>query len=437
VVTLHRNGYAAYPVGGGVRDSLLGRKCSDWDVATSAHPEQVMALFEKTVPTGIKHGTVTVILGERKVEVTTFRAESAYSDGRHPDRVQFLDSLEEDLKRRDFCINAMAYDLKHNRIIDPFGGMEDLRRGIIRAVGDPLERFMEDGLRPLRAIRFAAQLDFTVEERTFAAIGQARENFRRVAPERVREEILKLLSVSNAWQGVELLRLSGLMEDIFPELLAGVGFLQNLFHRYDVYQHTIQCLRKARGDGVLKLAVLLHDLGKPATAEGPEGQRTFYGHEKKSAQLARQIMQRLRFSGEEIERVVTLVENHMFHYEPGWTDGAVRRLIRRVGQSRLEDLFELRRADCWGRGYLVKKGLMNLLELRLRVARVLAEQAALKVTDLAVGGHDVMRILGCPPGPQVGHVLENLLELVTDNPSLNTKEKLEEIILSIGNKTLI
>lgn len=418
-------------MGGGVRDLLLGRRVGDWDVATDARPEQVAGLFDKVIPTGIEHGTVTVMIGRSQVEVTTFRGDLGYSDGRRPDRVVFLKSLREDLKRRDFTVNAMAYDTRSDRIIDPHQGRRDLKRGVIRAVGDPLRRFAEDGLRPLRAVRFASVLGFEIEKKTFGAIAKRLKVFRKVAPERVRVELLKILGSRQAHQGIELLRDSGLLEEILPELAPGVGFAQNRFHKYDVYHHVLKCLEHARGDAVLKLAVLLHDVAKPQTAEGPEGERTFYGHEMASAEAAARVLKRLRFSNQERQRVVTLISSHMFHYLPEWTDGAVRRLVRRVGPELLEDMYELRRADAWGRGVGVRDTLANLKALKRRVAKVLAEDAALKVTDLAIGGEEVMKVLRIRPGPRVGKILDALLEQVLDDPSLNKPKKLKSLVEKI------
>lgn len=428
---LQAAGHQAYPVGGAIRDLLLDRKAGDWDVATSARPEQVAELFPRTVPTGIAHGTITVLAGRMQIEVTTFRGEVGYSDGRHPDQVVFLDSLEEDLQRRDFTVNAMAFDTRRAKIVDPFGGRRDLGAELIRAVGEPLERFREDGLRPMRAVRFACVLGFSIEEQTRRAIPDALEVFRKVAPERIREELLKILAVRQAARGIELMRQTGLLGDVLPALLPTVDFSQNRFHRHDVYHHTLRCLEKCRGDPVLKLAVLLHDVGKPEVAEGPPGAHTFYLHERRSAEIADRVMHRLRFSNADRKRVTGLIANHMFHYLPDWNDGAVRRFIRRVGPERLDDMWEMRRADAWGRGTGVRDTLANLRALRRRVEQVMAEDAALKVTDLAIDGHDVMQALGISPGPRVGRILEALLDRVLDDPSLNRRDRLLALLPGI------
>jgi tRNA nucleotidyltransferase (CCA-adding enzyme) len=401
-------------------------------VTTNALPDQIIHLFKRVIPTGVAHGTVTVLYRRRKVEVTTFRGDLGYTDGRHPDQVVFLDSLKEDLKRRDFTVNAMAYDIKARRLIDPFGGQRDLKKKVIRAVGKPIERYNEDGLRALRAIRFASVLKFEIDQPTFSAIPEAIEVFRKVAPERIKDELLKILADVNAARGIELLRSSGLLAEVIPELLPTVGFEQNQFHRYDVYNHSIKSLEHARGDGVLKLAVLLHDIGKPNSAEGPQKLRTFYGHEKQSAKMVEKIMRRLKFSNAERNRACSLISNHMFHYEPGWTDGAVRRLVRRVDPKLLKNLWEIRRADAWGRGIGVRDSLANLRILRERVEKVMQADAALKITDLAISGNEVMKILGCKAGPLVGQALEALLERVLDEPELNSPNALKKILKTLS-----
>jgi tRNA nucleotidyltransferase (CCA-adding enzyme) len=421
---LQKAGFMAYPVGGGVRDLLIGRKVMDWDVTTDATPAEVLPLFSHVVPTGIEHGTVTVFQGKKGIEVTTFRGEVGYQDGRHPDRVIFLDSLEEDLKRRDFTVNAMALDVEKNRVIDPFEGRADLKKGILRAVGSPKLRFSEDGLRPLRAVRFACVLQFEIHKETFLAIRDSIDVFRKVAAERVREELLKILASPHAASGIELLRSSGLLEVIIPEMIPMVGFPQNSFHKHDVYAHSLKSLAHAQGDAVLKLAVMLHDVGKPRTAGGTPGEHTFYGHEKVSAELADLFLERFRFSKEERRRVSILIQHHMFHYTPDWTDGAVRRLVQRVSKERLTDLWEMRRADIRGRGTEVKSSLDQLRRLEKRVRKLLTKDAALKVTDLAIGGEDIMSELKIAPGPRIGALLEAILERVLDDPTLNSKEKL-------------
>jgi tRNA nucleotidyltransferase (CCA-adding enzyme) len=444
---LRRAGFEAYFVGGAVRDLHLGRPLTDFDVATNADPVDVTRIFGKkrTIPTGAKHGTVTVLItgpsGEREpLEVTTYRGEGAYSDGRRPDQVVFVRTLIEDLKRRDFTMNAIAYDPVGDRVEDPFGGREDLEQGTIRAVGLAKERFSEDGLRALRAVRFAAQLGFQLDPDTEAAIPQTLEVFRKISAERVRDELLKILGARAPSVGLELMRSSGLMAEVIPELLEGVGFDQNRFHAHDVWQHTLHVvdatpLGSALGaPWIVRMAALLHDVAKPRTAaDKPDapGERTFYRHEYVGAEMTEAIARRLRLSTDERQAVVGLVLNHMFWYTPEWTDGTVRRFISRVGAPALPDLFALREGDVRGRGRGEEPS-AELDELRTRIAEQLAQAAAFKVTDLKVTGADVMAVLKCPPGPIVGEVLRALLERVLDDAALNTPDALRALIPEVA-----
>jgi len=438
-------GYAAWLVGGAVRDLLRGKEAKDFDVATSATPAQVGEVFGKkrVIPTGEKHGTVTVLVdrpqhGREPVEVTTFRGEGAYTDGRRPDSVQFVDDLVEDLRRRDFTMNAIAFDPIVEKIADPFEGRVDLAAGLIRAVGDPLARFSEDGLRPLRAVRFAAQHGFVLDPPTEAAIPLTLEIFKKVSAERVRDELVKILLAKVPSVGLELMRTTGLLGEVIPELLEGVGFHQNRYHAHDVWQHTLAVvdatpvfsMPSGRAEWVPRLAALLHDVAKPRTAQDkPDapGERSFYKHDLVGADMTDAIARRLRLSGDERERVAHLVANHMFWYEPDWTDGTVRRFIGRVGLEALPDLFALREGDVIGRGRGERPG-TELDELKRRIDGELSRAAALKVGDLAIGGGDVMRILGCKPGRGVGELLRRLLERVLDDAALNDKAKLEELV---------
>jgi len=418
-------GHAAYAVGGAVRELLRGLGTTDWDVATSAEPAAVTSLFPRVVPTGLKHGTVTVLTGAGPCEVTTFRVEHGYTDARHPDRVHFVRSIEEDLARRDFTVNAVAWDPVAGRVVDPFGGAEDLARRVIRCVGDPLERFREDGLRPIRAARFAATLEFEIEEETLRAMAGALEQVARVAAERVREELRRMLGAREPSRGLEALRRSGLLGVWLPELAECVAVVQNRYHAYDVYWHTLHTCDAAPAEKPLvRLAALFHDVGKPRTrVERGDGEGTFYNHQFVGAEMAEAAMTRLRFPREEIERVAHLVREHMFDYRPEWTDAAVRRFIRKVGTEHVADLFDLRLADNRGNG--LKQGFPHYLgELADRVNSILARQEALTVRDLAIDGHDVMRELGLPAGPGVGSVLERLLEEVLEEPALNDRERL-------------
>lgn len=429
---LRSAGKQAWLAGGAVRDLVRGMPAQDFDVATDALPEEVLRLFPKTAPTGIQHGTVLVISGAHHLEVTTFRGEGPYLDGRRPSSVTFLGDIDGDLARRDFTINAMAWDPVTGALRDPFDGQGDLRRRCLRAVGDALQRFREDGLRPLRAVRFACTLRLALEPATRRAIAQTLDVFDKVARERVREELLKLL-VRGAppSRGLRLLQRTGLLARIWPELLESVGFAQNRYHRWDVWRHTLRCLDAAPADPIVRLAALLHDVAKPRCAapkEGAPAENTFYNHEKVGAELSAAMMQQLKFPNRDTERVALLVAEHNWHYLPQWSDATVRRTLQRIGAEALPQLWALRRADLTARGNLVAEGLANQSEAEARFAAELARASALKITDLAIGGADVMRELQLPPGPQVGQILAQLLDRVIDDPDLNTAERLVRLL---------
>ena len=423
-----RGGHQCFLVGGAIRDMLLDRPVTDFDIATDALPEQVQRLFQRVIPTGIRHGTVTVLFRGTQFEVTTFRVEGEYRDGRRPEEVRFTPSIEEDLKRRDFTINAMAYDLERNRLLDPHDGVSDLERRLIRAIGDPLERFREDGLRPVRACRFAAQLEFRIEEATFAAIRGALDTVRLVSAERIREELERLLKASLPSVGFERMLEAGLLEIFLPELARCRGVEQRERHCFDVFEHSLYtCDAAPRGNPVVRLAALLHDVGKPpALVRGEDGSLTFHGHELLSAEMAEEITRRLRFPTRVIRQVTHLVRHHMFNYQEEWSDAAVRRFVARVGEENLPDLLALRRADQIGR-CRTREISFNLIELEKRVERLLAGERALGLRDLAVSGREVMEHLALPPGPRVGFILDFLLESVLEDPELNRREKLLEI----------
>jgi len=426
-------GRQCYIVGGAVRDRLIGRPNSDYDAATDARPEEVQKLFRRVVPTGIKHGTVTVLWKGKPIETTTFRRESGYSDGRHPDEVEYGASLEEDLSRRDFTINALAFDPIGGQLTDLYSGREDLKAGLIRAVGEPAERFGEDGLRPLRAVRFAAQLGFAVEPDTLAAIPGALPAFRKVSPERVREELEKILVSPKPSIALRLMESSGMLEVVLPELSACRGVDQKGFHIYDVLDHIYATVDFAEPDRIVRLAALFHDIGKPAKrAVGPDGIATFYRHEELSADMAAVIMKRLRYPNADIDEVCHLVACHMLHYTSDWSDAAVRRFIARTGEENLERLFALHIADA--SGVIGKRVPPDYLdELEGRVQKVLSERRALSVKDLAVNGNDLAAI-GIPRGPAMGRILNELLETVLDDPAENEKGKLITIASNIRTK---
>ena len=438
-------GFEAWVVGGAVRDLLRGAEAKDFDVATSAEPAEVTRVFgrKRTVPTGEKHGTVTVLTerdGARQhVEVTTYRGEGAYSDGRRPDQIVFVRTLEEDLRRRDFTMNAIAYDPFADALVDPYGGRKDLEARTIRAVGDPLERFLEDGLRAMRAVRFAAQLEFTIDPPTELAIPEAIHVFKKVSAERVRDELEKILSSRRPSVGLELMRTTGLLAFTIPELLESVGMHQNRFHKHDVWHHTLAAvdateLAATPPRWLVRFAALLHDVAKPRTAapkEDAPSENTFYRHEHVGAEMADAICRRLKLANAERETIVNLVGNHMFWYTPEWTDGTVRRFISRVGVEQLDALFALRAGDVRARGQGEEPG-VEVDELRARVQAEIAKASALKITDLAVGGGDVMEVLGCRPGPIIGEVLRALLERVLDDASLNQRDTLRALIPEVA-----
>jgi tRNA nucleotidyltransferase (CCA-adding enzyme) len=427
---LREAGKRGWIVGGCVRDLLRGKPVSDWDVATDARPTEVMKLFPRVIPTGIDHGTVSVLVRGTPYEVTTLRGDTTYSDGRRPDAVVFVDDIAADLARRDFTFNAIAIDPLGPTLIDPWGGQEDLDARLLRAVGDPAERFSEDGLRVLRAARFAATLECTIEPKTLAAIEPTLGTYRKVSAERVRDEWMKTMKARRPSAAFEIMRTTGILGVTLPEMLDSVGMAQNRFHAYDVWNHALACLDACEGDAVLRIAALLHDIGKPRTRALSEktNDYTFYNHEKVGAEMVGPILDRLRFSNDEKTRITSLVANHLVCYSDEWTDAAVRRWIRRVSVDRLEDLYALNRADLLGKGRDATDDLAGLGRLKGRVAAELEARHALTPRDLAVDGKDVMRELAIKPSRRVGEVLEMLMEKVVEDPALNQRETLLALI---------
>jgi poly(A) polymerase/tRNA nucleotidyltransferase (CCA-adding enzyme) len=422
---LKASGFQAYLVGGCVRDSLLGKEPEEWDITTSARPEQVSRLFEKVIPTGIDYGTVTVILPDGHYEVTTFRSDEKYVDGRHPSNVSFTEDIHRDLARRDFTINALAYDPENDLLIDDHNGREDLAQKKIRTVGDPAERFSEDGLRPLRACRFAAALDFQIDPETLAAIPATLEIAKKVAAERVHDEIVKMLSADRPSTGFELMRKAGLLRWFMPELENCFGVEQPpQFHKYDVYWHSLySCDAAPKDNYIVRLAALLHDIAKPTC----KVDYTFYDHDRAGVEMAEKALKRLKFSGDDTARITNLIGNHMFDYSSEWSDAAVRRFLRRIGGvGNVKDLFLLREADA--KAMENEIGIEYLKELQKRIDRIIEEENALHISGLKVNGDDVMRELKIPPGRKVGEVLNALLEKVLDDPKLNQHETLLKLI---------
>jgi tRNA nucleotidyltransferase/poly(A) polymerase len=427
------NGKKVFLVGGGVRDRIRGEKPKDLDLATDAEPDEVCAMFRKrgyaVTPTGIKHGTVTVFFRNTAFETTTFRDESDYVDGRRPKSVSFSKSIEEDLSRRDFTMNAVAVELPSGRIFDPFGGIPDIKARLIRCVGNPLDRFSEDGLRPLRACRFAAQLGFSVDRTLASAIPQTLQTAVKVSMERVRDEFTKIVLSQKPSVGLLLMEETGLLRLFAPELTDCRGVEQKGFHRFDVLDHLLLACDYASAEHrclEVRLAALFHDVGKPSTRLLDEsGVWTFYRHEHESAQLCRIILTRFRFSNAVTDAVCHLVAEHMFFFENIWTDAAVRRFIMRIGIENLENTYALRRADAFA---ITSQPLPTgfLSDLISRVDAELAKNQALSLKDLAVSGKDLIGI-GIKPGPRMGAILNELLDSVVRDPELNTREKLLEI----------
>ena len=425
------HGLQCWLVGGAVRDLLLGRPPGDFDIATDARPEQVATLFRRVIPTGVRHGTVTVLFDGRQLEVTTFRTESGYRDGRRPDRVAFAPTIEEDLSRRDFTINGIAVELPGGRIVDPFQGRADLKCGVVRAIGDPAERFAEDGLRPLRACRIAAQLGFRVEAATVAAIAGSLDTVRRVAGERIGAEIARIVLSPKPSVGLRLMQETGLMELLLPELHRCVGVEQRQppgraagEPEFDVFTHSLAACDASDPEPVLRWAGLLHDIGKATTlVRGAGGALTFHHHDRESARMTREIFDRLRYPHALREEVAHLVALHMFQYDEHWSDAAVRRFVARVGRDRIDHLLALRRADQMGRYGAAHHGGLTprLIALASRVDAVMAQSEVLTVRDLAVNGNDLMSALQLSPGPVLGVLLRELLETVLDDPSLNER----------------
>ncbi|MBS7261297.1 MAG: HD domain-containing protein [Treponema sp.] len=432
-------GFQAYLVGGAVRDLILKKPCSDWDVATNATPEQVMSMFKFVVPTGIAHGTVTVHFHKTEIEVTTFRTESEYSDGRHPDKIAYASTIEEDLSRRDFTMNAIAVNLRNGKICDPFGGRKDIRKKVIRTVGIPNERFMEDGLRPIRALRFASQLNFSIEKDTFSEIFKpdVQKKITSISIERFRDEFLKMLKSEKPSVGLKLMEETGILKLFIPEFEICRGCIQGDgrgFHDFDVMDHLIYaCDGAPKNNYKVRLAALFHDIGKPSCKRVIENEKdgqlfTFYNHDNEGAKITEKILRRLKFSNEEIADVSHLVKNHMFHYESSWSDAAVRRFIVRVGLQYMDDLFDLRVADVFGmhnnqvnlRNSTTSE---NILELKERIEKITEKQNALSLKDLCVNGKDLMDI-GIPSGKKMGVVLNELFEAVLEDPEMNNREKL-------------
>lgn len=423
------SGYEIYLVGGGVRDLLLKRNLHDCDFTTNAQPEIIQNIVPDSFYDNV-FGTVGTIIksdkGEEKYEITTYRTEQGYTDKRHPDKVSWGKTLDEDLKRRELTINAMAIGPsdKHKtgmELIDDFNGQEDLKNKIIKAVGDPGERFSEDALRMMRAVRFSSQLGFTIEPATFSAIQKNAPLINQISKERIKDELFKILSSDFPSEGITLLLTSGLLQFIIPELLKGYGMSQAKHHIYDVWTHSLMALKNCPSkDPLVRLATLLHDIGKPIVAKGEGENRTFYNHEVVGDKIVRNIAERLKFSRKEEEKLITLVRWHQFTVDDRQTDSAIRRFIRNVGKENLEDMIALRIGDRLGGG--AKETSWRLEKFKKRLEEVQIQPFS--VTDLKINGNDVMKALGIKSGPEVGQILNQLFEEVVEKKIENEREAL-------------
>ena len=420
--TLNAAGYEAYVVGGCVRDSILGREPGDWDITTSALPEQVKELFRRTVDTGIQHGTVTVMMDKEGFEVTTYRVDGEYHDGRHPDAVTFTRSLEEDLKRRDFTINAMAYHPEHG-LVDLFGGMEDIGKRIIRCVGNPVERFTEDALRMLRAVRFSAQLGFTVEENTKAALARMSGNLEHVSAERIQTELVKLLVsdhpdyLRTAWE-------TGLTREFLPEFDACMETEQNTPHHcYTVGEHILKSLTEIENDRLLRITMLLHDIAKPVVKKTDgNGRDHFKTHGPAGEKLAGKILRRLKFDNDTISKVTRLIRYHDDRPMPEMR--SVRHAVNRIGEELFPLYLEVQKADMLAQSeYRREEKAARLQGVTECYHRVLEQKQCVSLKTLAVTGRDLISA-GYKPGPELGEILKEMLDHVLEYPQDNDREKL-------------
>lgn len=452
----NENGFKAYLVGGAVRDIFLKKQASDLDVATNATPQDVMRIFKFVVPTGFEHGTVTVHFMNQEIEVTTFRTESGYSDGRHPDSINYAATIEEDLSRRDFTMNAIAVELNSGKIIDPFKGRKDIKKKIIRTVGSPLERFKEDGLRPIRALRFASKLSFLIEKETFEAISNPiiHKKIESISIERFRDEFEKILLSKKPSVGLKMMENTGILFLFIPEFAKCRNCIQSdyrAFHKFDVLDHLFYACDGAPKDKLnVRTAALFHDIGKPDSKkiikqkvlDGEKNNSekeietlTFYNHESYSEKITKDILIRLKFPNVFINSVCHLVKEHMFHYESNWTNAAVRRFIIRVQPENLEDLYDLRIADMFGMynqpvEIKYNQSISLLIELQNRIKDELNKNNILSLKDLKINGKDLMNN-GIPSGKELGIILNELLETVIEDPSANEKDNLLKIAKNI------
>lgn len=423
---LEEAGYEAYAVGGCVRDSILGREPSDWDITTSALPQQVKELFSHTIDTGLQHGTVTVMMHHVGYEVTTYRVDGEYEDSRHPKSVTFTRDLVEDLKRRDFTINAMAYN-ENAGIVDVFGGVQDLENKIVRAVGDPKERFTEDALRMMRAVRFAAQLGYEIEENTKNAICEMADTLKKISAERIQVELVKLI-VSSHPEHMRLLYETGITKIILPQFDRMMETQQNNPHHcYSVGEHSIKAMKEIRADKALRLTMLFHDMGKPDTKTTDEqGIDHFHGHASLSQKYAEKALKKLKFDNETLSIVSKLTYWH--DYKIQTNKKGVRRALNKIGEPLFLRLLEVKKADTMAQSsYKREQKLEEIKMVREIYEQIKKEGECFQLKDLAVTGQDLIT-LGMKPGPEIGKMLNKLLDIVIDDPKKNKKETLLLIV---------
>lgn len=442
--TLTDAGFEAYIVGGCVRDLTIDRTPKDWDITTNARPEKIQEIFPDSFYEN-NFGTVGVKVApflttgkpDREhdvIEVTTYRVESAYSDRRRPDTVQFADSIHDDLSRRDFTMNALALDI-HNNLIDPFDGLADMEKKLIRCVGNAHERFNEDALRMIRAVRFAARLNYTIEAATFQAIVDNHGLLTHVSMERIRDEFTKIVMSPHSRHGLQMLHDTGLLQHFLPELEEGIGVEQNHHHTLTVWEHNLEALQQCPSKKTdVRLATLFHDIGKPASKQGIGRECTFYNHEYISARMTRDIMHRLKYPKKIIDRTVLLVRSHMFYYSVDEvTEAAVRRIITKVGRENMKDLMDVRIGDRMGSGTKKAKP-YKLRHFEYMVDKVSNDPVNVKM--LTLNGDMMIKKLGFTPGPQIGAILDVLLAEVIEDPTKNTPEFLTERALALKNEDL-
>ncbi len=424
--SLQKKGYEAYAVGGCVRDSLLRRLPNDWDITTSALPEEIKSLFKRTVDTGIEHGTVTVLMGKEAYEVTTFRKDNEYVDMRHPSSVDFVSDIYTDLRRRDFTINSMAYNDK-NGLIDPFGGLKDLNEGIVRCVDDPFERFSEDALRILRAVRFSAQLSFSIDEKTRSAISKLSHLLKHISAERICSELIKLIISPHPEYLKEAYTL-GITRVFFREFDRIMETEQHSkYHIYSVGEHSLKTMQYIEPERILRLTMLLHDIGKPDTKTTDKyGNDHFKGHAEISAQIAKGFMRRLKLDNDTIKKVTTLIRFHDWRYNPSPKN--VRYAINVVGNDLFPYLIQVQLADSKAKSdYFKDEMLKTIAEIEKIYRTIVSENQCVSIKQLCINGADVLA-LGCPPGPKVGELLEAALKKVLDDPANNEPQFLNQYI---------